>query len=86
MGELKRAKEQRVHKFSTQKLREKSQVQELQERMKILNDSGEFLILWLQVLQDRFQYILVYDILSQEMKIKIGAKFQCRHLQEGRRQ
>ena len=50
MGELKRAQELRVDEFSIQKLREShetiqrvtSQVQELQERMNYLNDSGEF--------------------------------------------
>ena len=49
MGELKRAQELRVDEFSGQKLREShdtmqrltSQVQELQERMNYLNDSGE---------------------------------------------
>ena len=50
MGELKRARESRVDGFSIQKLRESHetmqrltpQVQELQERMNYLNDSGEF--------------------------------------------
>ena len=50
MGEMKRAQEPRVDEFSFQKLREShetiqrltSQVQELQERMNYLNDSGEF--------------------------------------------
>ena len=49
MGEMKRAKELRVDEFSVQKLREShetiqrltSQVQELQERMNYLSDSGE---------------------------------------------
>ena len=49
MGEMKRAQELRVDEFSVQKLREShetiqrrtSQVQELQERMNYLNDSGE---------------------------------------------
>ena len=49
-GEMKRAQELRVDEFSFQKLRESheiiqrltSQVQELQERMNYLNDSGEF--------------------------------------------
>ena len=45
----------------------------------------EFIILRHQVLQDRFQCILVQALLSQEMKIELGARFQCRHLQEGRR-
>ena len=47
---MKRAQELRVDEFSVQKLREShetirrltSQVQELQERMNYLNDSGEF--------------------------------------------
>ena len=50
MGEMKRAQELRVDEFSIQKLRESheiiqrltSYVQELQERMNYLNDSGEF--------------------------------------------
>ena len=50
MGELKRAQELRVGKFSVQKLREShdtiqkltSQLQELQERVNCMNDSGEF--------------------------------------------
>ena len=50
MGEMKRARESRVDEFSIQKFRESheiiqrltSQVQELQERMNYLNDSGEF--------------------------------------------
>ena len=49
MGELKRAQELRVDEFSVQKLREKhdttqklaSQIQELQERVNGMNDSGE---------------------------------------------
>ena len=49
MGELKRALELRVGEFSVQKLREShdriqrltSQIQELQERMNCMNDSGE---------------------------------------------
>ena len=49
-GEMKRAQELRVDEFSVQKLREShetiqsltSQVQDLQERMNYLNDSGEF--------------------------------------------
>ena len=45
----------------------------------------EFIILRHQVFQDRFQCILVQELLSQEMKRRIGAQFQCRHLQEGRR-
>ena len=45
----------------------------------------EFTITRHQVVQDRFQCILVQELQSQEMKIKIGAQFQCRHLQEGRR-
>ena len=28
--------------------------------------------------------VLVQELLSQEMKINIGAQFQCQHLQEGR--
>ena len=50
MGEMKRAQELRIDEFSVQKLREShetiqrltSQVQELQERMNYLNDSGDF--------------------------------------------
>ena len=50
MGELKRAQELRVDEFSVQKLREShdttqevtSQIQELQERVNCMNDSGEF--------------------------------------------
>ena len=50
MGELKRAQELRVDEFSVQKLRESrgtvqkltSQIQELQERVNSMNDSGEF--------------------------------------------
>ena len=50
MGEVKRAQQLRVDEFSVQKLREShetiqrlfSQVQESQERMNYLNDSGEF--------------------------------------------
>ena len=50
MGEIKRAQELRFDEFSIQKLRESheiiqrltSYVQELQERMNDLNDSGEF--------------------------------------------
>ena len=50
MGELKRAQESRVDKFIVQKMREShdtiqrltSQVQELQERVNCMNDSGEF--------------------------------------------
>ena len=50
MGEMRRAQELRVDEFSIQKLSESyetiqrltSQVQELQERMYYLNDSGEF--------------------------------------------
>ena len=50
MGEMKRAQELRIDEFSLQKLREShetiqrltSQVQELQERVFFLNDSGEF--------------------------------------------
>ena len=50
MGEMKIAQELRVNEFSLQKLREShettqrltSQVQELQERMNYMNDSGEF--------------------------------------------
>ena len=50
MGEIKRAQELRVDEFNVQKLREShetirrltSQVQELQERMNYLSDSGEF--------------------------------------------
>ena len=45
----------------------------------------EFIILRHQVFQDRFQCILVQERLSQEMKIRIGAQFQCRHLQESHR-
>ena len=49
MGELKRAQELRVDEFSVQKLREShdtiekltSQIQELQERVKCMSDSGE---------------------------------------------
>ena len=50
MGELKRAQELRVNEFSVQKLREShdrlqkltSQIQELQDRVNCINDSGEF--------------------------------------------
>ena len=50
MGEMKRAQELRVDEFSAQKLRESrdtiqrltSQIQELQERMNCLSDSGGF--------------------------------------------
>ena len=50
MWEMKRAEELRVDEFSVQKLREShdtiqrltSQIQELQERMNCMNDSGEF--------------------------------------------
>ena len=50
MGELKRAQELRVDEFSVQNLREShdtiqrltSQIQELQERVTCMNDSGEF--------------------------------------------
>ena len=50
MGEMKRAQELRVDEFSVQKLKESnetiqrliSQLQELQERMNYLSDSGEF--------------------------------------------
>ena len=44
MGEMKSAQELRVDEFALQKLRESlsSQVQESQERMNYLNDSGEF--------------------------------------------
>ena len=50
MGELKRAHELRVAEFSGQKLREShdtiqqftSQIQELQERVNCMSDSGEF--------------------------------------------
>ena len=50
MGELKRGQELRVDEFSVQKLRGShettqrltSQIQELQERVNYLNDSGEF--------------------------------------------
>ena len=50
MGEMKRAQELRVDKFSVQKLREShdtiqrlnSQIQELQERVNCLSDAGEF--------------------------------------------
>ena len=50
MGEMKRAQEPRVHEFSVQKLREShetmgrltSQMQEMQEQMNSMNDSGEF--------------------------------------------
>ena len=50
MGEMKRAQELRVDEFSVQKVREShdtiqrltSQIQELQERVTYLNDSGEF--------------------------------------------
>ena len=50
MGELKRAQELRVAEFSVQQLRESrdtiqkldSQIQELQERVNCINDSGEF--------------------------------------------
>ena len=45
----------------------------------------KFIILRHQVLQDRFRCILVRGLLSQEMKIELGAQFQCRHFQEGRR-
>ena len=45
----------------------------------------EFIVLRHQVQQERFQCVLVQKLLSQEMKIKIEAQFQCRHLQEGRR-
>ena len=34
----------------------------------------EFIILWHQVIQDRFQCVLVQELLSQEMKIKKGAQ------------
>ena len=44
----------------------------------------EFIILRHQVLQDLFRCTLVQGLLSQEMKIKLRAEFQCRHLQEGR--
>ena len=39
----------------------------------------EFIILRHQVFQDRFQCILVQGLLSQEMKIELGAQFHCRH-------
>ena len=50
MEELKRAQELRVHEFSVQKLRESHdtiqnltlQIQELQERVNCMSDSGEF--------------------------------------------
>ena len=50
MGEMKRAQELRVDEFSVQKLREShgtiqrltSQMQEIQEQMNSMNDSGEF--------------------------------------------
>ena len=50
MGETKRAQELRVEEFSVQKLREShetiqkltSQIQEMQEQMNSVNDSGEF--------------------------------------------
>ena len=50
MGELKRVQELRVDEFSVQQLREShdtiqrltSQLQELQERVNCMNDSGEF--------------------------------------------
>ena len=50
MGEMKRAKELRVDKFSVQKLRKShetiqrftSQMQEMQEQMNSMNESGEF--------------------------------------------
>ena len=50
MGELKRAQELRVDEFSVQQLREShdtmqrlaSQIQESQERLNYVNDSGEF--------------------------------------------
>ena len=50
MGETKRAQELRVDKFSVQKMTEShdtmqrltSQVQEMQERMNFMSDSGEF--------------------------------------------
>ena len=53
-------------------------------------DSSEIIITELvmlrhQVLQDRFQCILVQEFFSQGMKIELRTQFQCRHLQEGRR-
>ena len=50
MGEMKRAQELRVEEFSVQKLREShetrqrltSQMQEMEEQMNSMNDSGEF--------------------------------------------
>ena len=50
MGEMKRAQERKVDEFSVQKLREShetiqrltSQLQEMQEQMNSVNDSGEF--------------------------------------------
>ena len=50
MGEIKRAQEQRIHEVSVQKLRENhetiqqltSQLQQMQEQMNSMNDSGEF--------------------------------------------
>ena len=50
VGELKRAQEMRIDEFSRNELREShatiqeltSQIQELQERMNYMNDSGEF--------------------------------------------
>ena len=45
----------------------------------------EFIILWHQVLQYQSNKLQGRGHLSQEMKIHLGAQFQCRHLQESRR-
>ena len=46
---------------------------------------NKFIIVRHQVLQDRFQCMSVQGHLLQEVKNEIGAQFQCRYLQEGRR-